>query len=98
MCQTRETDTLWVKKVDFGAFIATVLYCMAQITKKLDIIVAAAEKYLVLQEFTAEDIQGVLAMEDVPHFCVFLLVVCMDISPNPRMFPFLGSFCFHPAH
>lgn len=37
--------------------------------KKVDtveFIAAAAEKYLELQEFTAEDLQRVLAMEDVP--------------------------------
>lgn len=68
VCQLREPDMQYVKKVDFVAFIATVINCTAQVatkSKKLDIIVAAVGKYLRLQEFTAEDLQGLLATEDV---------------------------------
>lgn len=55
VCQLREPDMQYVKKVDFVAFIATVINCTAQVatkSKKLDIIVAAVGKYLRLQEFT----------------------------------------------
>ena len=50
-CQTKYT--LCVKKVDFVAFIATVINCTAQVSKKLkklDIIVAEAEKCLGLKD------------------------------------------------
>lgn len=67
---------------------------MAQITKKLDIIVAAAEKYLVLQEFTAEDIQGVLAMEDVPHFLCVFVGSLYGYFPQPKNVPIFGIFLF----
>ena len=71
MCQASQLAVLFVKKVDTIAFIATVINYTAQVSKKLkklDIIVAAAYKYLGLQEFTAEDLQRVLAMEDVPPY------------------------------
>ena len=53
-----------VKKVDFVAFIATVVNCTAQVSKKskkLDVVVVAAEKFLGLKDFT---LQEVLARED----------------------------------
>ncbi|KAK6328805.1 hypothetical protein J4Q44_G00007830 [Coregonus suidteri] len=66
-CQSK--DTLCVKKVDFVVIFATVINCTAQFSKKskkLDIIVAAAEKFLGLKDFTSEDLQGVLSPEDPP--------------------------------
>ena len=59
--------TICVKKVDFVAFIATVINCTAQVSKKskkLDIIVAAAEKSLGFKDLTSKDLQGLLAPED----------------------------------
>lgn len=55
------------EKVDFEAFIVQVINCTAQTnkkSKKLDIIVSAAERFLGLQELTAEALQGILS-EDV---------------------------------
>lgn len=63
----RDPDTLILKKVDVDAFIVQVINCTAQTnkkSKKLDIIVSAAERYLGLQELTAEALQGILS-EDV---------------------------------
>lgn len=63
----RDPDTLILKKVDFDAFIVQVINCTAQTnkkSKKLDIIVSAAERFLGLQELTAEALQGIL-FEDV---------------------------------
>lgn len=68
--EPKEPDMLYVKEVDFVAFIATVINCPAQLerkSKKLDIIVAAAGKYPGLQEFTA-DLEGLFATEDAPPF------------------------------
>lgn len=51
------------------AHIATVINCTVRVarkSKKLGIIVAAAGNYLGFQEFTAEELQGFLATEDVP--------------------------------
>lgn len=70
ICQPKEPDMLYVNKVEFVAFIATVINCPAQLerkSKKLDIIVAAAGKYPGLQEFTA-DLEGLFATEDAPPF------------------------------
>lgn len=63
----RDPDTLILKKVDVDAFIVQVINCTAQTnkkSKKLDIIVSAAERFLGLQELTAEALQGTLS-EDV---------------------------------
>ena len=52
-----DLDTLIVKKVDFVAFITTVINCTAQVSKnskKQDTIISAAEKFLGLQDFNAE--------------------------------------------
>lgn len=57
-----DLDTLLVKKVDFGAFIATVINCTTHVSKKLDII-SASDKFLSLQDLKAE---GLLLPGNVP--------------------------------
>ena len=57
--QFSDLDTLIVKKVDFVAFIATVINCTAQVSKKLENI-SAAEKFLGLRDLTAEALHGLL--------------------------------------
>ena len=67
--QSSYLDTFSVKKVDFVAFIASVINRTAQMSKKpeqLDIIIAAAKKFLGLQDFPAEALQGLLSPENVP--------------------------------
>lgn len=67
--QSSYLDTFSVKKVDFVAFIASVINCTAQLSKKpkqLDIIIAAAERFLGLQDIPAEALQGLLSPENVP--------------------------------
>lgn len=67
--QSSDLDILIVKKVDFVAFIATVINCTAQVSNKsknLDIIKSAANKFLRLQDFTAEALQGLLSLGNVP--------------------------------
>lgn len=56
-CQSKETCCVLKKKVDFVSFIATVINCTVQVSKKsqkLDI-VAAAETFLGLNDFTSEN-------------------------------------------
>lgn len=69
LSQSGDLDTLIVKKVDFVAFIATVINCTAQVSKKskkMDIIISAANMFLGLQDFTAEALQGLLSLGNVP--------------------------------
>ena len=50
-------------KVGLLAFIAMVINCTAEMerkSQKIDVMVAAAEKYLGVRGFTAEELQGVL--------------------------------------
>ena len=63
--QLQTLNTLIVKKVYFVAFIATVINCNAQVSKKLDII-SAADKFLGLQDLMAEALQGLLSPGYVP--------------------------------
>lgn len=49
--------------MDFVAFIALVIHCTGQTTKKLDIV--KPKRFLDLQDFTAKTLQGILS-EDVP--------------------------------
>jgi hypothetical protein len=74
-CQSK--DILCDKKVDFVAFIATVINCTAQVSKrskKLDIIVA--EKLLGLKDFTSEDLRGYCRWKTRPPR--FPLNLCRD--------------------
>jgi hypothetical protein len=55
---------LIVKKVDVMVFIAHVINCTAQrnkMSKKLDIIVSAAQRFWSFQDFTAETWQRILS-------------------------------------
>lgn len=67
--QENDTNTLIVKKVDFVVFIEQEMNCTSQTnkkkSKKLDIIVKSAKRFLDLQDFTAKMLQGVLN-EEVP--------------------------------
>jgi hypothetical protein len=67
-CQTK--DTQCIKNMDFVAFIATVINCTAQVSKKskkLDVIVAATERFLALMDFTSapEDQPSQVPLEPV---------------------------------
>ena len=49
-------------KVVFLAYMAMVVNCTAEMeckSQRIDVVVAAAEKYLGVQDFTAEELQGV---------------------------------------
>ena len=74
ICQPRELGMMYVKKVDVVAFNATVKLHSSSIKELKEIghhcgcgrkVSGAAGKYLELQEFTAEDLQRLLAVEDV---------------------------------
>jgi hypothetical protein len=58
-----DLDTLIVKKVDFVAFIATVINCTAQVSERSKLLemISAAETFLGLQDFTAEALQVLLS-------------------------------------
>ena len=61
---------LIVSKIGFLAFIAMVINCTAgmdQKSQKIEVVVAAAEKYLGVRDLTAEELQDVLS-GDVPSF------------------------------
>jgi hypothetical protein len=61
-----DLDTLIVKKVEFVAFIDTVIKCTTKESKKLDMLISAAEKVLGLQYIMAETLQGLLSLGNVP--------------------------------
>ena len=58
--QLRDSEMLHVKKVDFVLFISMVVNCTAQLennSKKIGVIVNAAERFLGLHDFTAKAVQ-----------------------------------------
>lgn len=62
--QRQNPDMLKVQKVDFVAFIAMVINGTAKVERKswkIDIVVDAAECFLGLKDFLAEELHGVLS-------------------------------------
>ena len=68
----RDPERSVVSSIGFLAFIAMVINCTAGMERKLqkiEVVVAAAERYLDVRDLTSEELEGVL-IGDVPSFQV----------------------------
>ena len=62
--ERRPTSDICFSKIGFLAFIAMVINCTAGIerkSQKIEVVVAAAERYMGVQDLTSEELQGVLS-------------------------------------